>query len=394
MFKQIYSTTNPLLGKAQQYRILIDNQDVTKWVTGDVSLSEEKGLLPELTFTLTDGDKWLKKLVYGSNHSIVFSGGSLNPANGFKDKFIGTLFRSVGSFGKDGVKVSITAFGKSWKGGTNPKSFIYPSPNCERKWARSSSLTLTTIVTNLAEEIGLKVGHINVKPLKRNFSYENPLRQNNQTDWSFLLYIAQRMEAIVWEENEKIYFEPVGSMKKVSKADSRISFVYQDPKNPIILSHNQVLVSEISVQEDSEAQLTFSRPRNKETGDEVALDWQLNSAKVAKEAETNPDKLWQVLGRVWSDTITDAELNEYFIPVESKKAFKDDPFIEGDNSPFLGKTLNFTIPGNSQVLAYQYYPIYNISRFSSKDDSGWWFLQKLVHSWGSSGFTTRLDFIR
>lgn len=404
MFKKVYSKENPTLGNAQQFQISIDLGggkfvDVTKDVAVDfdITLTEEKGLLPELTFTLHKGDAWLNKLRYGSLHTIKFSGGTKNPANSFKGVFVGSLFRSVGSFDKGGVTATITAFGKSWKGASNVQSFIYPSPNCKRRWGQKPSITLHEIIITICKEINLSVrpSDINIKNVE--FTYEKPLRQN-KTDWAFLLYIAQRMNAIVWEEKgeARLLFSRVSTLKNLSVASNRFSFVYQNPENLLReLGANQILISELSVQEDSEASLTVTRPTKADSLEESTfVDWKLNSEKVSAEFKRDSARMNRILWDVVNNTITDEVLNEFFVPFDAMKAFKDDPFIEGDNAPFLGKTCSFKIPGNTDIQSYQYYPIYNISRFSSTSSSNWWFLQKLSHTWGKDGFITELDFIR
>jgi hypothetical protein len=412
--RPIFTQNNPLEGHQVYYRLQLVNKnsgellDVTSDIVDDLSIVEEKGLHPELTFTLKNGDKWLRKLPYMAPFEVVFEGGTLNPQIRVPI-FRGSIFRSSGIFDDKGViHCRVIAWGFGWNHSKDPRNLVYPSQNSPYAWAKSA-LSIETLVKKLILEVmNLEIGEVRIptKYIKTQITSVSPLRQNNYTDWGFLRYIAEKLKCVVWDEGGKVYFMPFDALKKHSENTAgRVSFYYpyrdesgqivQPPKGDKVILLNRG----ISIDEDQELQLTIARAKDPDKNGVIEYtDFKLDTAKIQKMMASEAgrkiidDIFWRMT--LPGQGVSDAEVKDYFIEYKVSNTSNDNPFIEGDTNPFLGRTASTTITGNVLVKAFEYYPIYGISRFSSSDAGNWWFLKRLEHAWSSDGFTSTLNFIQ
>jgi hypothetical protein len=185
--------------RSQYYKISITDKDVTQDVIGNISLEELDSVYTALTFSLKNGYVWLGSL--GIGNVVLFEGG--NTEDGVLKKFRGYIQQLKPKFNSDGrVSVGVTCLPLlKPKGTEKPKNVVYPMKNHYREWARKKSLRYSEIVENLAKDIGYNNVVMSVGNKKdRTATYISAVAQSQRTDWSFMNYLAKKIDCVIWEE--------------------------------------------------------------------------------------------------------------------------------------------------------------------------------------------------
>ena len=239
--------------RTQYYNIRIEDLDVTQDLEGNLSLTEEDGKFTVCSFALRNSYAYLDLFVIGNKVSIV---GGLSRDNSSK-LFVGYVNELKPSFKNDGnvmLDIKCMPFTHS-KAGLGKYINVFPSEKIgyenwlsfnelktnaeskerydkehENKWDKESPLKYSYIIKKMAEASGYKIKEFSLtKGQDLNATHTAPLVQNNETNWSFMKKIADKINASIWEEpdlsnDNNLFF--CKSNNKVVNALSNTSFYF------------------------------------------------------------------------------------------------------------------------------------------------------------------------
>lgn len=411
--------------------------DIESCVAYPVTYEEQASLLNTLSFTI---DKYADLLLYYFyiGQSVIFYGGYYSDnQESIRHVFSGTVTRIKTSFSNDG-RVAFTVECMNYgftKLGKDPKNFVYPDKNSERKFAQAESLTLSQLITGIAKANNYEIGEIDLSTNAKavNFDKINIRYQKNVSDWKFLTLLAQDFGCNVWISNdggvEKLNFV---SHEKAFRMQSDISFLF-----PLYGVTNKDLNMDNTFQ-DSEIQKfddpAYNRPRILR---DVTVDEDISQAyAVSRSAmyfDKNTGEYKEAISRIETDkdgknTITFYELDEQRVeyvhrtmPEIADKIRNGSPtsleWGDDPNNPefacyyykavkiydeqtavfdkaFFGITVTAKCNQDLDIYSQRTYKVRGILSYHSKDLTTSFFLRGLKHVWDSDGNWTELDFIR
>lgn len=185
--------------RTQFFEIKAEKASLTSDVKGNVMLEQVDGEFSTLTFTLTNGYMWLNTL--GVGNRITFRGGISK--TDITREFFGFIQNIKPTFMVDGtvnLLVECFPFGKTGSANTE-RNISYPMKNSPKQWAKAETLSISTIIEKLAEDNGYSIGEMSPAPKKDiTLSYKSALSQDNRTDWGFMIFLARKIECVLWEE--------------------------------------------------------------------------------------------------------------------------------------------------------------------------------------------------
>lgn len=341
----------------------------------------------------------------------------------FRYLFKGSVFSTKINYQKDGSKsFTLTCRDLTWtRVAKETLHFAYPDLKSERTFANKATMFLSDIVKGICKHVGLELGVFEVA-----HDYEYTLKeqavQNGQTDWNFLMKLAEQNSCYVWTEldgNDYILnFVQKGKARGTS--DSSIEFIWLDRTDEHDFFQLPQLrkgdtVNEISKFKDNQIQLedidlevsqqfaygqvlqrvTDFRENGetkeilvsyKEDADEI-IYYELNQKKVEDLVRNNPTRANEI-SNMGPMGIPDNVFQEYYtekrIPKEMIKAM---------DAPLYGIQLTANIVGNLNVVPFQSYPVYGIGRWSTRDSGRLkYYLVGLQHVWVPGDFITELTF--
>jgi hypothetical protein len=396
----------------QVYTIRINGQPVQMDVEGDVVYEEQPGMINTLNFSLKRTLKYIEVLKIG--HSVEMEGGTFDPGNR-KIIFKGVIKRLQIQYAESGFPtLQVQCFDGTFSKATRTSvNFCYPQKNSARAWARVSKIKASEIVRNIIQqEMKLPVGDRDQIAIAADKEYTllNPICQDYQTDWAFLLKMAERLGCVMWsvmeEGTQKIYFV---DRSKAANVTNKISFLYplRDEENDFIqkeLKENQQVLRELNVEEDvdqANANMRTVTRFDYEKGEEFLL-----YARTEEDKNGKKTTYYYELDDTKFDGLPDSERKRLMdmgidnIPFEeSVKFFKEVAHVEGDVEAFDGKTfvgirVSASTDGNVNIVSKQSYMLYGIAKYSSRGTESRYYLESLRHRFGGEGFITEMDFRR
>lgn len=405
--------------------------DITALVGDNASIEVEVLKISHLTFELKDPDDnahfiriGTKIDFYGGYVDSSFFTDPLGSSNSFKKLFSGNVRRIKLNAKEDGTNTAtIEALDASYSiEGYSAKTFIYPSKNCTRKGANTTSLKTSEIVKIIAEEAKMDIDVILGENTDTEYTLTNPIVQKNMSDFAFLNYLAKRNACYVWTDmSGKTYF--VDKSKAHGSINKDIEFVWVGRngknfynssvnKDPIgtseysKISPNQILLTSVDLTEDPAiygqniTKITYfddtdGQGKNidilkmyDESKDEITY-YELDTPKV--EAMQKSKEGSETLNKILSMGALDIPWDiaqQFYKPIKITKKLLD--AIEGQA---LGITVTASCPGNVNIIPQRSYPINGISRYSSMNiKHRHYFMRTLTHSWNNGDFTTEMEF--
>lgn len=341
----------------------------------------------------------------------------------FKYLFKGSVHAIKTNYSEDGTKtMSLTCKDFSWGAVASTPNFIaYPSKDCSRKFADTTTIKLSDIIKGICDETGMSLGQFDVAT---DFEYttKNPAVQNDQSDWSFLRELATDHKCYVWTEligNEyKLNF--VQSSKARGTSSSSLEFIWLDRTDDFMFADLKQLpdgdsVSELTKLADNQVkintvdltvnqQLAAGQVVNKvtdfdvdgtkkevlvsydETADEI-IYYELNQAKVDALVRNNPDEADRISNMGPTGIPKDVWL-EYYTPVSISKEK-----LKAMDMPLFGIEMTASVIGNLNIHPFQSYPVYGMGKWSTRPNGRLkYYVTGLTHTWGPGDFTSEIHF--
>lgn len=418
-----------------RYDVFIgDSSDpFTNFIKGDVRISVEENKMSHLFFTLANPDVHADWLRIGTE--VRFYGGFLSEFNplefseeeqGYKLLFKGTIYKINTSYEESGIPLGqIECVDQFYsKGGYTSRFNRYPSRNSDRSWANTTSIKASEIIANICNELDILYDVSLGRESDVIYSHTNSLVQRNQSDWQFLLKMADRLGCNCWTdiENEKVKMFFVEKGKAFAK-NRDVEFVnvtrvgnqfftgsYSGDDNPSNgfgrLTPNQILLTSVDVQEDPGMygqHIQRITDFNDETGEytetlvqydensETVSYYELDSALV--EAMNKTEKGQRELDRLLG-------MGALSIPwEEARKYYKEKKIPAGtidalSGIPFLGVTVNASCRGDFRIIPHESYLLRGIIRGRNlQKRSTRFYLKGMSMNFGKSGFVMDLEFI-
>lgn len=410
--------------------------EVEKYVSWGVSYEEQADLNRVLTFTI---DKFGAEIIHYLRVGMVvsFYGGTLRE---YAKIFSGNITKLRTRFSEDGtLAITVESLSRSWNqlGKNLTLSNVYPDLKSTRAFAKSKpTLRISEIVRGICEENGMEVALIDIP--KQNgkdgdevLSVARAVQQNRISDWVLLNRLAKRVNCTIWTEfegeNEKLYFvdrSKVRNSPDVYYPDgNEISFLFpakgtlhndkqalEDRERFFIqerLRKGQVLLSEVSVEEDIASQDSISYGATKfdmESGEEVSLTaeiitredgkrflqfYELDYDKVDALEKTNPALARQL--REMNPTSIPWEITRQFLKTKDMAIDED---VSVYDQAFFGVTITATCRGSVHIRSQRTYKVEGVLRYGTRDASTRYWLYGLRHRWEEDGFWTDLTFKR
>lgn len=439
--------------------------DVTMDMIGDVTYSEEGDYLNMFEFTLTNATYYHALISRGAQ--VNFDGGAIdaeNPSNldNYKPFFRGHIIKITYSFPNtgfpeihyrclDGVGVKGTREFDTYKypgkvvptnvvvsqNGVAPVNDI-PIGRRKRDWANKKSLKASDIVRGIVNDMNeINRGFIDVKfgelengdeailiTNDKTFTLTSPETQKDESDWAFLRRFAKKLNCVIWSELDKgvqkIYFVAYEHCKNI---ENSLSFVYPErgatgegEKSSDLftidsLNPNQMLLTEVTVDEDSNNAMAVSRTYvklGKDSHGESAFTeimefydhetgklyrYELDQQKAKEFSDLHG--LGDISNLAWNGT--EADILAFYKKVEVPKEIADKEFAT-IGSPMQGVKMNAKCEGNTRIKARQHYKVFGILKFSSgaekNDFRGDWYLWRCSHTWSTDGYNCDMSFMK
>lgn len=327
--------------RTQAYRIMIGGvvkdakgkptgkriaEDVTDYVSGEVTLTDEDGSIKTLSFALED--VYTKDFFLGDALSIgqevTFYGGTLE----YMPLLFSGEIKELGmSFPDDGACIiGISALSKEWKHASQKlKDLWYPSKNSPYSWAKNSPLKASDIIKNIVDElnngeekdgksitptVSIKLGKIDIKH-DVTYTFAKPVRQSKTTDYRFLQDLGKKISCVVWfsmTENNLL----LNCVDEKSLVDTLANYVFFYPRRKgsdftiTEVNDNMIQLSSVAVNIDTGKGTgkNVSSTTDPETGEEKMVVqgenedgtpsdsmYELDEAKLAAESEETRDRL-------------------------------------------------------------------------------------------------------
>jgi hypothetical protein len=326
----------------------VHSVNVTKYIEEGIKISDEDGLIKEVSFDMDEGFLFMDVLSIGMVVDVV--AGDLTR----KQQMFNGYIKSINPEFKSNGDVSLKIVANSNEGGVlgvQIKDLMYPSKNHPKAWA-TKELMYSDIITNLAKDNGVRVDAKNIKvikDIKAGFG-KGATRQHNTTDWTFMQFLAQKIRCTLWtiEKDGNSYLHLVDNSSLVGKvSDYTFFFLSRIQRSEFIdytkISPKQIQIIECKVNLDTrngegkfkqktdpktgETKLT-TEVKNEATGQ--AETWVLDEAKVNKLPADEKNRLMGLFmdGKInWEGTNGSVSAKQYF-----KKVIIGDSTREGENN--------------------------------------------------------------
>jgi len=328
----------------QYYKIKIADQDVTFAITEQIRLEETDGKFSVLTFSLTNGYKWLDSLVIGN--LVYFTGGyeldkELIRFSGYIQR-INPVFEDNGN-----VVVNIRCYPiKSNKSTNNKKELTYPTKNSKLEWAKQSPIRYSIIIKNIAEESGYKIGDFHIKQgHDLTVSYKNAVNQRNMTDWEFMSFLAKKMNCVLWSsQDDNITSINCVDEKRITNTIAKVTFYFVARKGDGFsvseISKAAIRLKTVSITLDSKRGRTHRKLKTKtdpKTGkNQIATDeldpktgkwitYVLDEEALKRETQETRDRLQKLIEQNMFHLKDWSVLKKYFKESDTEKVTSREP---------------------------------------------------------------------
>lgn len=407
-----------------RFSILIEEQDVTASISGTITYDQQPDVISTLDFVLSGRSHFIqgespKSDVLSAAH-VVKLGNSVRcfmgtmDAGNYKEVFSGNVKTLNPVFDESGlIKTTLSCAGPTFSASQNVVSEVYPSENATRSWASSSPITATEIIEGIAGELSIPIKEI-VLADDREYTFENPIVQYRESDWTFLRRLAKRLGCNVWGEHfpqeggEKLYFvdkssqmntdETTGFIHPLRKPDN--SYEFSELRNS-----GERILFDIDVEQDlaaAEANVRITQQFDKATGEDFTV------FQVRKE-----DSQGQVFVKYYKMEVDEAKLptdpteqervkniaynlggNNSYSLEDVEKYFKPASFNKDETNvidkPWFGITITGKIDGDVNLIAKRSYPVRGIGRYGSDNLEENYYLNQLKHIISEEGFITEV----
>ena len=379
------------------YQLFVAGKDLTEFVVGEVRLEQQSDYIQALTFNLMDGinsTQFVKPL-----HKVKLYAGSMD-SNNRSVMFHGKVKIVGASFPADGrIEAQILCYSYGWKAAKNVRTYVYPSSNCKRDFAKGKeSIKTSEIIKGIFAQT-FSGASLDMS-IKKDVVYTRikPYVQSGITDWAAFRQLAKNADCVLYETATEsgsiIHITDEKELHKPSSEPTGISFRYasrgdQLKSNVFIQDHlddvNQIEVesASISIDQDITGQSIrlvtdfgngadnskmFAVQYNDNT--QEAVLYELRSDVVKALPVALQDDLWSRLTYDAEDVTWD-EIKDYFQVVKP-----EDRIVPGyednlgdmdfaDSIAWLGWHFNARWIGDVQVQPYRAYPVYGIGKFST-----------------------------
>lgn len=341
--------------------------EITPYLIGDVVVTDQTAKLQELSFTIGDSSAWSSVITYGAE--INFIGGT---SENMKHLFKGNVSQIKPSYDEQSgrINLSVTAYQKGWKEASlTQKDLFYPSENHPLAWAQKKKLYVAEMLENIAKDSGLSIGRLELdKDLA--YTYEQPIRQDNETDWAFINKLARKIEAAVWldmdaqdvklycvsrtvllnEQGVKGFFLP-----------SRLGpqFVIDKPDRDLVKLHNaKVSLDPLSSRDKAKID-THVDPETGETVvtreelDPETMEWRRWVLDRAKLAALSTDEKFNMVNQYMAGNLGWEQVKKFFVRVSYKELSSREPQLEDKKTSIAGEGPSADGKGGSTETAKQ-----------------------------------------
>lgn len=406
--------------------------DIQACVGYPVEYEETMDLLTHLRFTVNKNAETLIYYFFVGQTIQLFGGFYTEDNSGMREIFAGSVTRVRTHFdeaGRVSFAVECMSYGYT-KLGKNKKCRVYPDPNSDVNFAKKDKLSVKDIVEGIAKENGFEMGEFDLSTEGKKVNYDKiEVRyQKNETDWKFLVKLAQDLGCSVWVSHEdgkdKLNFM---SHQKAFNKQGDISFFY-----PLFGEVTDIKDSEMQRARNSE----YDRPRILR---EVSVDEDISQADAVTRSATyydrNTGEYKEAISRIETDKDGNAtgmvfyELDEQRV----EQVHRENPELADEIRNNGPSSMEWGTPDNPRCAAYYYkeirrydesgktavfdkafygitvsgkvnmdldihshrtYKIRGVLSYHSKDKETSFFLRGLKHIWDADGCWTELDFIR
>ena len=426
----------------QRYLLKINGVDVTSAISGEITYESNQEVVGSLNFTLSGRDFIIPNKKGGGSgdfsakdvvklyDDVYFEGGAgLDGSYNYAPIFRGIIKHLNPQYENSGLlKVSVECVDYSYKLLQNKNYNFYPDSKSTKEWARKSPLKASEIVRGLAIDTGLVIGKDSTGAedirllVDKEYTYKSPITQRNETEWQVIKKIAKRLNCHFWTEYDSdgvaMHFADDVLLRDDESGSDEIVFVYplRTEANSGFqyskLGRNEVPIWSVSVTHDVAEMNATTRVVTQfdyATGEEMNYlshteetskgaitsyyKLEVDESKTSKVAPEEIDRLKEMAGKFGTDQISTADADEivkYLKPAE----FWSDRHNFLVDKPRLGITITCTCEGNIHIKGRKNYRVKGIGRFGSDNLEHAYYLRKLTHTWGSSGFLTQMEFYK
>lgn len=171
--------------------------DATKYISKNITISDEDGLIKECSFDMDDGYLMLDILTIGMRVEVTSGDLTTNRVS-----FLGYIKVIEPNF-QDNGEVSLRISCHSVEGGklgVEVKDIIFPSTTNKKGWA-TKEIMYSDIITHIAKDSGILVKSENIHVIKDiKATLSGGIHQRNKTDWAFIQELSARIGCTVWTE--------------------------------------------------------------------------------------------------------------------------------------------------------------------------------------------------
>lgn len=222
-----------------RYQVLLNGNDVTSSVKGDVSFRQEPDIITTLSFALS-GNNYVIGFadVIKLGDRITFYGGTfgnsvIRPSiENYKLFFDGVVKNISPQYPETGlVSVNIEAVDSGVSTVQEKRHFVFPSKDAKyRVWANVKEIKAVDIFKNIVKDLGLIVGKVEV-PNESNIVYtrKDSITQDGVNDWKFLLKLADKCGCNLFSESSedgKTLVSLLDKGKQKNFDDKKVRFIY------------------------------------------------------------------------------------------------------------------------------------------------------------------------
>lgn len=425
-----------MVGLQQEYRLLVNDVDVTEDVSGDVVYEFEPNGLATLNITLYGGSHLTKaypttftsKNVIKLLDKVVFEGGAgLDRSNyglvfrGFV-KYVRPKYENSGS-----VSLTLECVDWSFMGSKNRNYYVYPSKKNPKSWATNNKMKVSEIIRGLVSDLNLRfaVDENGAEQLRvlydKEFTLTSAITQKNETEWSLIRKLGTMVNCSAWVSHgvDGSYFHFVDNNYLLEGSNKgKVSFLYPAREGfgfykKELDDSSQQIVWDVAVEHDFSDMFAIKRVTTQfdyDTGkliNALPYDYNVNgkivtkyyditaleSDKIKGLSDEKLNEFRQLAGRIGGKDVSIHDLDPLLPYLREINVLHDRRNFLVDKA-FLGIKVKFVTDGNINIIALRNYFIDGVGRYGSDLLRHSYFLRVLRHKWGSKGFLTECEFIR
>jgi hypothetical protein len=414
--------------KQQRYQVIIGKNDVTKFVSDNITLTYNPDTISELSFAILSASDVFSNTISPGSRVTFYGGSDLEHEDNYGKLFEGIIkmiqpeYQSTGA-----VTLRITAYDLSYQLVTKRTYFVYPDHNrtSNKTWAYGENIKTSALVRGLIRDNGFEIGlddegNEDIKILvDKDINYLKPITQRNESEWQILRKVAASVNCQMWTTfaGDRYYVHFVDRSLLVNGKLS--NFIFTNPERTLNggfvnpdLPKNNIPIWDITIEQDYSMMFHVRKSMtvfDYSKGEEInifSVKFEEGSKEVLKyfTFELDQDKLKtlddaelkyvqdlaQNQGNYDYSQAQMQEISKYFVPA----TFYNEKHYKTVDTPYYGITLKFTCEGNVYIVPKKNYQVVGLGRYSTKNISGNYYLKKLTHTWGRKGFLSKLEMVR